>query len=267
MVETAVSKIGWIGTGVMGKSMAKHLMNKGHSLMVFNRTASKADELVSAGAQFMQPSEIAKSADFVFLMLGYPHDVKNMVLDETDGILQHMRQGTTLIDHTTSSPSLAEEIAVQAEAKGVHSVDAPVSGGDIGAQNGKLVTMVGGTEAGVSSCQALLDVYSQEVQHMGAPGAGQHTKAANQIMIGTTMVGLCESLLYAQKAGLNHQQMINLLSKGAAGSFSMEKLGPRMLKRDFEPGFYVEHFVKDLGIVLDECKRSNLSVPGTALAF
>jgi len=146
-------------------------------------------------------------------------------------------------------------------------VDAPVSGGDIGAKNGKLVTMVGGTQEGVASVRELLDIYSVEVQHMGQPGAGQHTKMANQIMIATTMVGVCESLLYAQKANLDHMQMIQLLSKGAAGSFSMEKLGPRMLRRDFEPGFYVEHFVKDLGIVLDECRLMKLSVPGTALAY
>jgi len=153
-----------------------------------------------------------------------------------------------------------------ASSSGIGSVDAPVSGGDIGAKNGALVTMVGGTKNDVEQVRPLLDVFSQEVQHMGEPGAGQHTKAANQIMIATTMVGLCESLLYAQKAGLDHMQMINLLSKGAAGSFSLQKLGPRMMKRDFDPGFYVEHLVKDLGIVLDETKRMNLAVPGTALA-
>jgi 3-hydroxyisobutyrate dehydrogenase len=177
-----------------------------------------------------------------------------------------MKAGSYLVDHTTSSPSLAIKIAELAKAQGVHSVDAPVSGGDIGARNGALVTMVGGDQESVDGVRPLLDIYSQNVQHMGAPGAGQHTKAANQIMIATTMVGLCESLLYAQKAGLDHMQMINLLSKGAAGSFSLEKLGPRMMKRDFEPGFYVEHFVKDLGICLDESKRMNISVPGTALA-
>ena len=160
MVTAGVSKIGWIGTGVMGKSMAGHLLTKGHTLMVFNRTASKADELVAAGAQFMQPADIAREADYVFLMLGYPHDVRKMVLDESDGILQHMKSGATLVDHTTSSPELAEIIASQAQDKGVHSVDAPVSGGDIGAKNGKLVTMVGGTEEGVSSVRELLDIYS-----------------------------------------------------------------------------------------------------------
>ena len=187
-----------------------------------------------------------------------------MVLDESVGILQHMKAGSTLIDHTTSSPTLAEEIFAKATERNIHSIDAPVSGGDIGARSGKLVTMVGGTEQGVQSVRELLDIYSVEVQHMGATGAGQHTKACNQIMIATTMVGVCESLLYAQRVGLNHEQMINLLSKGAAGSFSLEKVGPRMLKRDFEPGFYAKHFLKDLGIVLEECRRMKLSVPGTA---
>lgn len=167
----------------------------------------------------MQPKDIAKEADFLFLMLGYPHDVRNMVLDEKDGILNHMKAGSVLIDHTTSSPELAEQIAVHSSARQVESVDAPVSGGDIGAKNGNLVTMVGGTEEGVGKVNELLEIYSQQVEHMGKPGAGQHTKAANQVMIATTMVGVCEALLYGQKAGLNHEQMINLLSKGGAGSF------------------------------------------------
>lgn len=196
MVDKAI-RVGWIGTGVMGKSMAGHLMKQGYALSVFNRTASKADELVSAGATFMQPAEIAKSSDFLFLMLGYPHDVEKMVLDNEVGILQHMRPGSYLVDHTTSSPSLAIKIAELAKSSGIHSVDAPVSGGDIGARNGALVTMVGGAEDAVSGVRPMLDIYSQEVQHMGAAGAGQHTKAANQIMIATTMVGLCESLMYA----------------------------------------------------------------------
>ena len=205
MVEQAQSKVvGWIGTGVMGKHMAAHLMKQGYTLMVFNRTASKADDLVAAGAQFKTPREIAEAADYLFLMLGYPHDVRDMVLDETIGILQHMKSGATLIDHTTSSPELAENIAVKALERGIHSVDAPVSGGDIGAQNGKLVIMCGGSEAGMAACSPLMQFYSADLQHMGGPGAGQHTKMANQVMIANTMVGLCEGLLYAQKAGLNH---------------------------------------------------------------
>jgi len=258
--------IGWIGTGVMGKSQAGHLIKAGYKLAVFNRTASKADELVQAGAEYLEPAEIAKKADYLFLMLGYPIDVEKMVLDPEVGILKHMKAGAFLIDHTTSSPDLAERIAVEGNKVGVKSIDAPVSGGDIGAKAGKLVTMVGGETEAVETCRHLMDLYSQQVQLMGGPGAGQHTKCANQIMIATTMVGTCEALIYGHKAGLDLSQMIPLLSKGAAGSFTLEKLGPRMLRRDFEPGFYVEHFVKDLGIALAESKRMGLATPGLALA-
>ena len=179
MVQAGLSKIGWIGTGVMGNPMAKHIMNKGHNMMVYNRTASKAENLVQAGARFMQPSEIAQEADYLFMMLGYPHDVEKMVLDSEVGILQHMKPGATLIDCTSSSPSLAEQIAVKCEEHSVLSVDAPVSGGDIGAKAGKLVTMAGGSKDALASVKELLDIYSTEVAHMGGAGAGQHTKLAN----------------------------------------------------------------------------------------
>jgi len=260
-------KVGWIGTGVMGAHMARHLMHNGYKTMsVFNRTASKADGLVSEGAKFMQPREVAENSDIVFLMLGFPQDVETMVLDPQNGILPQMKAGSILVDHTTSSPGLATRIAQQCAAAGVGSLDAPVSGGDIGAKNGKLVTMVGGDQEIVAQAKPLLDCYSAEVQHLGKAGAGQHTKAANQIFIASTMIATCEGLLYGHKAGLDLEQMISLLSKGAAGSFCMEKLGPRMLRRDFDPGFYVEHFLKDLGICLEESKKMNLSLPGLALA-
>lgn len=202
-------------------------------------------------------------------MLGFPSDVENMVFgtgEPGSGILEHMKSGSYLIDHTTSSPGLAERIATEAKKKGVLSIDAPVSGGDTGAKNGKLVAMIGGEPAAVDACMPLFKCYSAQCQNMGGPGSGQHTKAANQIMIGSTMVGLCEALVYSHKAGLPLDQLITLLSNGAAGSFSLKNLGPRMLKRDFEPGFYVEHFVKDLGIALEESKRMGISMPGTALA-
>lgn len=247
--------------------MARHLMSSGYtSMSVFNRTASKADGLVTNGAQFLQPQQVAENSDIVFLMLGFPHDVESMVLDSEKGILSRMKPGSILVDHTTSSPGLATRIAEQCRSAGIGSLDAPVSGGDIGAKNGKLVTMVGGDKDAVSKARPLLDCYSAEVQHLGPAGAGQHTKAANQIFIASTMIATCEGLLYGHKAGLDLEQMISLLSKGAAGSFCMEKLGPRMLKRDFEPGFYVEHFLKDLGICLEEAKRMNLSLPGLAMA-
>ena len=195
-------------------------------------------------------------------MLGYPKDVEETVLSEASGIAKHMREGAILIDHTSSSP----ELAIRIKEAGINAIDAPVSGGDIGARNGCLVTMVGGSIDTVNRALPIMNCYSANCKYMGDVGAGHHTKMANQIMIGTTMIGLCEALLYAHKAGLKIDDMINLLCKGAAGSFSLEKLGPRMLKRDFEPGFYVEHFVKDLGIALDEGKRLGLALPGTALA-
>ena len=269
-LEQKALTIGWIGTGVMGKSMASHLINKGYKLLVHNRTKAKADELVRMGAVYCDhPRDIAKKADYLVLMLGFPNDVQDMVFgtgDAGSGILEHMRSGSYLIDHTTSSPGLAERIAAEAKKKGIFSIDAPVSGGDIGAKNGKLVAMIGGEAAAVEKCMPLFRCYSAECQNMGGPGAGQHTKAANQIMIGSTMIGLCEALIYSHKAGLPLDSLIELLSKGAAGSFSLAKLAPRMLKRDFDPGFYVEHFVKDLGIALSEAKRMGISMPGTALA-
>ena len=172
MLKAGVSKIGWIGTGVMGKSMAGHIMRDGHSMIVFNRTASKADSLVANGAKFMTPVEIAKEADYLFLMLGYPHDVENMVLHRETGILKHMKRGAMLIDHTSSSPDLAERIADAASSHGVDSVDAPVTGGDIGAANGSLILMCGGTQEQVKRALPLLDLYSKEIAHMGGPGAG-----------------------------------------------------------------------------------------------
>jgi 3-hydroxyisobutyrate dehydrogenase len=236
-------------------------------LQVYNRTASKADELVEMGAKYVDsPVEIAKSVDFLFLMLGYPIDVEQMAIHPDTGIIKHMKQGAYLIDHTTSSPGLAEQLAAEAKKYGVGSIDAPVSGGDIGARNGALVTMIGGDPAHVQACLPLMNCFSGQCKHMGGPGAGQHTKMSNQIMIASTMTGLCEALVYGHKAGLALDELIPLLSGGAARSFSLEKLAPRMLKRDFEPGFYVEHFVKDLGIALEESKRMGISMPSTALA-
>mmetsp|Transcript_16632 Transcript_16632/g.19938 ORF Transcript_16632/g.19938 Transcript_16632/m.19938 type:complete len:301 (-) Transcript_16632:1909-2811(-) len=259
--------VGWIGTGVMGKAMAGHLMKRGRitNMMVYNRTAAKADDLVQAGAEFLTPVEIAQKADFVFTMLGYPHDVENMIL-EKEGILKHMKKGSVLVDHTTSSPALARKIGETASELGVHAVDAPVSGGDIGAKNGELVIMIGGDDEGVKKALPLLGCFSSKCEHLGEAGAGQHTKAANQIMISSTMLGTCEALIYGHKAGLELDKLIELLGGGGAGSFTLTKLGPRMLRRDFDPGFYVEHFVKDLGIALEEGRKMGVSLPSTALA-
>jgi len=210
----------------------------------------------------MPHTEIAKQADYLFIMLGYPHDVEKMVFCPENGLYKHMKKGAYLIDHTTSSPSLNVRMAEEAAKISVKVIDAPVSGGDIGAKNGKLVTMVGGEKDDVDHVRPLLDMYSAQVELMGAAGAGQHAKAANQIMIANNLFGVCEALIYGQKSGLNLDQMVQLLSKGAAGSFQLSGLAPRILARNLEPGFYVEHFVKDLGIALAECKNMGIALPG-----
>jgi 3-hydroxyisobutyrate dehydrogenase len=266
MLVDKAAKIGWIGTGVMGKSQAGYLLKNGLSVSVFNRTPSKADDLLVSGAVFKSVKDIAKESDYLFLMLGYPKDIETIVFDEQDGLLRHMKPGSVLIDHTTSSPGLAIRIANECKMRNIDSIDAPVSGGDIGARNGALVTMCGGDVKAFERTKPYMDLYSAQVKLMGGPGAGQHTKATNQIMIASSMIGTVEALIYGHKAGLDLNEVLTLLSQGAAYSFTMSKLGPRMLKRDFEAGFYVEHFVKDLGIVLEEARRMNISLPGTALA-
>lgn len=260
-----IKKIGWIGTGVMGKSMCKHLLKNGYELMIFSRTKAKTEELIELGAKYMLPNEIAKECQAVFLMVGFPSDVEAIVLGE-DGILKHMNEGSFLIDHTTSSPILAERIYYACEDKGIFSYDAPVSGGDVGARDGKLVVMCGGKDDKFEYVKEIMNVYSKDIRLMGGPGKGQHTKMANQVIIASTMVGVIEGLIYAQKAGLDLDSVISLLGGGAAGSFSLNVYGPRIVKRDFEPGFYIEHFVKDMGIALRECELMNIKLPGLELA-
>ncbi len=263
-MEKAATKIGWIGTGVMGKSMCRHLMKAGHKLLIYSRTAKKTEELVKDGAQFADPAEIAKNSDIIFVMVGYPRDVEEVVLGPK-GVLASMHKGAYLVDHTTSSPTLAQRIYEAATKVGVNALDAPVSGGDVGAKNGKLVVMVGGDAAAVEKMKPLMQCYSASIAHMGAAGFGQHTKMANQVIIAGQMIGVVEGLMYAYKAGVPLPQMIELLSKGAASSFGLTSYAPRMLKRDMEPGFFVEHFVKDMEIALDECRRMSLALPGLAL--
>lgn len=265
--DISAMTIGWIGTGVMGKSMAKLLIKKGFKLLVYNRTAHKADELVELGATFMKPIEIAKRVDVLIMMLGYPIDVKKMVLDPEVGILKHMKKGSYLIDHTTSSPELANEIAKQAKEYDVWSIDAPVSGGDLGARNGCLVTMVGGEQEPVEFCRDLMDTYSCDIRHMGIPGTGQHTKSTNQIMVSAQHVGVCEALIYGYKAGLRLDQVMKVLDGGEADGFLMHNVAPRMLRRDFSAGFYVEHLTKDLGIVMDSARAMGITLPGTSLGM
>jgi len=258
--------LGWIGTGVMGLPMAQHLMNAGHSVTVFSRTRSKAQPLLDAGASWADsPKDAAAGQDVVFSMVGFPADVETVHLGEGGTLCAEPCPGV-IVDMTTTAPSLSRRIAEQAQRKSVGAVDAPVSGGDVGARNATLSIMVGGDPGSVERVLPLLNVLGRQVVHQGEAGAGQHTKMVNQILIATNMIGVCEGLLYAHKAGLDPRTVIESVSSGAAGSWSISNLGPRMIERDFEPGFYVEHFIKDLQIALDEAARMGLALPGLALA-
>lgn len=265
-VEPGTTRIGWIGLGVMGRSMCGHLMDRGFSATVYTRTRSTADALVEKGATWAEtPKAVAEASDVVFSIVGFPDDVYQVILGP-DGALAGCSGGEILVDMTTSKPSLAEEIYAQAKAKGVASVDAPVSGGDVGAREGRLSIMIGGDADVVESLQPCWEAMGKAIVRQGGPGAGQHTKMVNQTLIATNMIGVCEALLYAYKAGLDLETVMKSVASGAAGSWSLSNYGPRMMANDFDPGFFVEHFVKDMGIALDEAKRMNLSLPGLALA-
>mmetsp|Transcript_11719 Transcript_11719/g.22716 ORF Transcript_11719/g.22716 Transcript_11719/m.22716 type:complete len:294 (-) Transcript_11719:38-919(-) len=256
--------IGWIGTGVMGKAMAEHLINAGHKLMVFNKPATRTDALVAKGARFAPVHEIAANCNTIVTMLGYPRDVQEVVMNP-GGLLSLMKPGSLLVDHTTSSPNLAREIFAAAKAKGIDAIDAPVSGGDVGAKNATLALMVGGEKEAFDKASLFMKHYGSNLRHMGDAGFGQHTKLANQIILAGNMIGMVEGIVYSYKAGLNVETIVELLNTGAAGSTVLKIFGPRMLQRDFEPGFHVDHFIKDMGIALDECRRMNLSLPGLSL--
>lgn len=260
------TRLGWIGTGVMGTSMCGHLMARGFAMTIFNRTKAKAQPLVDKGARWADsPKAMAENADVVFSIVGYPNDVRQVILGDA-GALAGSRSGTVLVDMTTSDPSLAVEIAKQAKAKGVHSIDAPVSGGDVGAREARLSIMIGGDKEIVAALQPCFEAMGKTIIHQGGPGAGQHTKLTNQILIATNMIGVCEALLYAYKAGLDLNTVMQSVSPGAAGSWSLSNLGPRVINNNFDPGFFVEHFIKDMGLALAESKRMGLSMPGLALA-
>jgi len=259
-------QVGWIGTGVMGAPMAGHVLEAGYRVDVFNRTRGRADALVAAGARWRDsPRELASEADVVCLMVGFPDDVRETVLGE-HGVLSAMRPGTLLVDFTTSVPTLAVEIAEATREADVEALDAPVSGGDVGARNAALVIMVGGGVEAFDRARPLLEKLGRTVTRQGEAGAGQHTKMVNQIAIASGMIGLCEALLYAHRAGLDVEQAVETIKGGAAGSWSLSNYAPRLLRGDFEPGFKIDHFIKDLGIALSEARRMNLSLPGTALA-
>jgi 3-hydroxyisobutyrate dehydrogenase len=259
-------RIGWIGTGVMGRAMCGHLMNAGHRLFVHNRTRAKADDLLARGAQWCDtPGKVAQRSEAVFSIVGYPKDVETVILGP-DGVLAGAAPGTTIVDMTTSSPQLAARIFEQAKAKGVAALDAPVSGGDVGAREASLAIMVGGDLPDFNRVLPLFQCLGRHIAHMGSPGTGQHTKMCNQILIAGTMIGVVESLLYARRAGMSMEAVIDVIGRGAASSWAINHLGPKIAQGDFSPGFFIKHFVKDMGIALEEAGRLNLSLPGLALA-
>jgi 3-hydroxyisobutyrate dehydrogenase len=265
-VEPGRTRIGWVGTGVMGASMCGHLIDRGFACTVYNRTRDKAQPLLDKGAQWADsPLEVARQSEVVFTIVGVPRDVRQVVLGDR-GTLAGAQAGSILVDMTTSEPSLAVEIAKAARQRGVWSVDAPVSGGDIGAREARLSIMIGGQAPAVQALQPCWQAMGKTIVHQGGPGAGQHTKMVNQILIATNMIGVCEGLLYAYRAGLDLDTVMQSVGSGAAGSWSLSNLGPRIIGNHFEPGFFVEHFLKDMRIALDEADRMGLALPGLALA-
>ncbi len=250
----------------MGSSMCGHLLAAGYQATVTTRTPEKAKSLVDKGAQLVKtPIEVAEHSDVVFTIVGYPSDVKEVVLGPS-GALAGAKAGSILVDMTTSEPGLAREIYESAKQKGVQSVDAPVSGGDVGAKEARLSIMVGGEQDAFEKLLPLFKLMGKTIVHQGPAGMGQHTKMVNQILIATNMIGVCEAMLYAHRAGLDPTKVLESVGSGAAGSWSLSNLAPRMIAGNFEPGFYVEHFLKDMGIALAESRKMNLALPGLALA-
>ncbi|MCW6662556.1 NAD(P)-dependent oxidoreductase [Aerococcaceae bacterium NML190073] len=259
-------QLGFIGLGVMGKSMAKHLLQAGHPVIVYTRTADKAQELLASGAEWAEtPQAVAQQADIVFTIVGYPKDVEEVYLGE-QGLFAGSRAGQIFVDMTTSTPALAQRLSAEGAARDVHILDAPVSGGDLGAREGRLTTMVGGEPEIFERVRPYLGCFSAKVRLQGGAGAGQHTKMANQIMIAGTMVGMTELLVYAQAAGLDLPSVIDTVGAGSAGNWSLMNYAPRILQEDYSPGFFAKHFLKDLEIALSEAERMALDLPGTALA-
>lgn len=265
-ISSKTTKIGFIGLGIMGQSMASHLQKSGYNLHVFNRTKSKADALVADGATWHDtPGDVAAVCDVIITMVGYPADVKELYLGG-DGIVERAKVGTYLVDMTTSEPALAIEIDQATQAKGQFSLDAPVSGGDMGAKNATLSIMVGGEQTTFDTVKPILEVMGENIRLQGGAGAGQHTKMCNQIVIAGNMLAAAEGLTYAMKAGLDPEQVLKSIGTGAASSFLLNGLGPKMIAGDFVPGFFVHHFIKDMGIALKEADKMGANLPGLKTA-
>lgn len=264
---TDKATIGFIGTGVMGESMARHLMNAGYPVHIFTRTKAKAHTLMEQGAIWEDSvTNIAKKSDIIITMIGTPKDVEEVYFNSA-GLIAHAKQGTYLIDMTTSKPSLAKEIYEKAKEKDLHALDAPVSGGDVGAKNAKLAIMVGGEENVFNEMLPIFKIMGENIRLQGPAGSGQHTKAVNQISIAPAMVGLCEALMYAKNAGLDPKEVLASISTGAAGSWSMDNYAPRMIDGNFDPGFAIKHYIKDMKIALESAQEMNMQTPGLELAL
>ena len=261
-------KIAWIGIGVMGESMAGHLLDAGHELFVYNRTVSKTDGLVKRGATLLKEVKDAPlNADVIFSMVGYPKDVEEVYLGE-NGLIKTAKEGQVFVDMTTSSPTLAKKISEEFAKVGATALDLPVTGGDIGAKNGTLSIMAGGDKKVFEeTVLPLVKNFGKNITYFGEAGKGQYTKLANQIAIATTMISVAESFKFAKEVGLNLDDFFNIVSTGSGGSFSMTSYGPRILKGDFKPGFFIHHFIKDMRLALEECEKMNIKLPGLETVY
>lgn len=258
--------IGFVGIGVMGKSMARHLLKAGYQVLVYNRTKVSAEELIYIGAVWQETvADLAAQSNVIITMVGYPKDVEEVYLG-SNGIISHAKSGAHLVDMTTSDPELAKKIYNASKTKGMHALDAPVSGGDIGAKEACLAIMVGGDEEAYKALVPIFNIVGENIVLQGKAGAGQHTKMCNQIAIASNIIGVCEAMAYAQKSGLDPEMVLKSIESGAAGSFSLTNLAPRMLANNFEPGFYVKHFIKDMRIALESAQKMRLITPGLELA-
>ena len=266
VVSAENTVIGFVGLGVMGKSMVSHLLKGGYKAHVYTRTKSKAEDILTTGAIWQDsPADVAKVADVIITIVGYPADVEEVYFGDS-GIINNAKTGSVVIDMTTSSPELAVKIHNEADQKGIQALDAPVSGGDVGARQGKLSIMVGGDKATYEDVKPLFELMGENIIFQGQAGSGQHCKMANQIAIASNIMGVCESIRYAEKAGLDPSVVLQSISAGAAASWSLSNLAPRMLKGDFEPGFYIKHFIKDMGIAIQSAENIGLDASGLILA-
>ena len=253
-------KIGFIGVGVMGKSMVRNLMKKGFEVYIYTRTKSKVEDIINEGAIWCEDiKSCVKDKDAVITIVGYPKDVEEVYFGE-NGIINNSKEGSYLIDMTTTSPKLSLKIYEEAKKKNLYSLDAPVSGGDIGAKNATLSIMAGGDKEVFEKCMPIFEALGSTIIYEGKAGSGQHTKMANQIAIGGAIAGVCEAMAYAKRAGLDIQTMLDSISKGAAGSWQMSNMAPRMLKGDFDPGFFIKHYIKDMKIAIEEAEENNLNL-------